>query len=322
VSQETWDLAQKLRETKRRTNDKTGEANPLTGILFCHECKRKMYNHHSNKPRHYVTKTKGEVTRDNGNYYRCSSKSLSNQKFNPHCTTHQISTAAVREIILDVLRRTSNYVHDSESEFVAKVRESSMLRQGESVKSHRKTIAKNERRISELDKLITGLYESMMKSLISEERFKAMSESYEREQSELKEQSVELQAELDAYDADSDNADKFIALVRKFTNFEELTTGMINELIERVEVYEGEWSDADPETGYKGTRSQKVDVYLKYIGNFDAPEPPDPRTEEEIEAERIIEEKLNKRRENNRRYARQKRARVKAEKEAIAAVAI
>ena len=183
------------------------------------------------------------------------------------------------------------------------------------MKTQKKNITKNERRIIELDKLITGLYESMMKSLISEERFKVMSENYEREQIELKEQTIKLQAELDAYNSDSDKAEKFIALVRRYTNFEELTGAMINELIDRIEIHEGEYPNADPSINYKGTRTQNVDVYLKYIGKFDAPELLDPRTEEEIEAEHIAEEKLNKQRESNRKYAQRKRAEERAAKE-------
>lgn len=54
VPQETWDLAQKCRETKRRTNE-AGIANPLTGLMFCHDCKRKMYHHGTKKPRRYFT---------------------------------------------------------------------------------------------------------------------------------------------------------------------------------------------------------------------------------------------------------------------------
>jgi hypothetical protein len=311
VPQETWDLAQKCRETKRRTNEE-GIANPLTGVMFCHDCKRKMYHHGTKKQRRYFTVSGEERYRENAEYYKCSSQSLSRQKFNPVCSSHQIRTEVAREIILAALRRTAWYVRDHEKEFVERIRESSQLRQGETVKSHRKNIAKNERRAAELDKLITGLYESMMKSLISEERFKVMSENYEREQAELKEQNAKLQAELDAYVSDSDKAEKFISLVRRYTNFEELTGGMINELIERVEVHEGEWTGADPATGYKGKRTQQVDVYLKYIGNFDAPEPPDPRTEEEIESERIAEEKLDKRRETNRRCAGRKREKKRA----------
>jgi hypothetical protein len=119
----------------------------------------------------------------------------------------------------------------------------------------------------------------MIKGLINEERFTLMSTNYGREQTELKEQNVTLQAELDAFESDSANADTFVALVRKFTDFKEITSSMVLELVDQLKVYEGEYPNADPATGYRGTRTQKVDVYLKYIGNFDAPEPPDPRTE-------------------------------------------
>jgi hypothetical protein len=73
--------------------------------------------------------------------------------------------------------------------------------------------------------------------------------------------------------ADSDNADKFISLVRRYTNFEELTPAMINELVERVEVHEGEWVGADPATGYRGMRwtllSAVTSIFCKWI--FSAP---------------------------------------------------
>jgi hypothetical protein len=313
VPQETWDLAQKCRETVRRTNDK-GEPNPFTGLLFCYDCKRKMYFHGTQKERRYLTVTQGEKTRKIADYHRCSSQSLNNQKFNPACTAHRIDTLVVRGIILEVLRRTAGYVRDYEAEFVAKVREASKLKQGETVKSQKKTIAKNERRIDELDKLITGLLETLIKQLISEERFKQTTAAYEQEQGDLKAQNAMLTAELAAYESDSENADKFVQLVRRYTDFEELTNSMVHEFVERIEVHEGEYPNADVATGYRGSRTQKVDVYLKYIGNFDAPEPPDTRTEEEIEAERIAEERLNKRRAANCRYARRKREEKRAAK--------
>jgi hypothetical protein len=88
---------------------------------------------------------------------------------------------------------------------------------------------------------------------------------------------------------------------------------MINEFIDRVEVHEGEWSEKDPDSAYKGQRSQTVDVYLKYIGKFDLP---DTRTPEEIEAERIAEEKRERIRASNKKYMRRKYAEAKAAKAA------
>ena len=102
-------------------------------------------------------------------------------------------------------------------------------------------------------------------------------------------------------------------LVRRYTRFEELTNAMINEFIERVEIHEGVWSESGGQ--YKGTRRQEVDIYLKYVGKFIAP---DMRSQEEIEAERIAEEKAERERTRRRENAR-KRAGEKRETEAVPA---
>jgi hypothetical protein len=114
-----------------------------------------------------------------------------------------------------------------------------------------------------------------------------------------------MQSEIDAFNEDNQKADKFVSLVGKYTRFEELTTPMINEFVEKVVVHEAVWSEQTETQKRKGTRSQTVDVYLKYIGCFSTP---DTRTEEEIEAERIAEEKLERRRTYNREYQRRKRS--------------
>ena len=118
-----------------------------------------------------------------------------------------------------------------------------------------------------------------------------------------------LQAEIDAFNEDNQMADNFVALVRRYTRFEELTTPMINEFIDKIIIHESVWSEATETKRRMGTRSQQIDVYLKYIGNFEAP---DTRTAEEIEAERIAEEKLEQRRKKQREYARRRAAEKRA----------
>jgi len=293
VDQETFDIVQKLRETPRRI-DTMGEANPLTGLLWCSDCNAKMYNHrkaHTEKPTHT------KLT----DVYHCSTYKLSNGKFKTQCTSHHISTSAVREIILDVIRRTCWFVRDREAEFVELLRESSIIKQGETAKAHKKQISKNERRLAEIDRIYKALYEDKALGKIEQDVFDQMSEGYQQERVELREKVETLQAELDAFNDDSTRADKFVEIVRRYTSFEELTTPMLYEFVDKVIVYEGEWSDGNTGEGNRprGSRTQRVDVYLKYIGSFDAP---DMRTPEQIEVDRIAEEKL----EANRAYHREK----------------
>jgi DNA invertase Pin-like site-specific DNA recombinase len=306
VSREDYDLVQKLRETPRRI-DHLGEANPLTGILCCADCGGKLHNHRDAHP--------SQARKNPIDVYRCSTYLHTGRRFNTQCTAHHISTAAARTIILEAIRKTAGYVREHEAEFAEKVRELSAVRQGETAKAHKKQIAKSERRLAELDKIFRSLYEDKALEKISEEMFAEMSGGYGREREELKSKTTALQTELDAYNADSERADRFIELVRKYTEFEELTPAILNGFVDKVIVHEGVWSDGCGENGRpRGSRTQEVDVYLKYIGKFDAP---DARTPEEIEAERVAEEKLEAKRayhrEKTRQYNERKKAKLAAE---------
>lgn len=311
IAQETFDTVQKLRGTPRR-HHRHGDPHPLTGLIFCSDCGAKLYNQRGNS---YLKKysTGHTCMAKPPDTYECSTYKLYQKGSGIECSSHHIRTEAVKEIILDVLRKTSGYVREHEDEFAKLVREQSVIQNGMAAKTHQKQISKNERRISELDKLITAIYEDKVKGLLPEERFVQMAENYEREQTVLKQQTADLQAELDAFNADSVRADKFVDLVRRFTQFDTLTGSMISEFIDKIIIHEAEWSENDGR--YKGTRSQQVDVYLKYIGKFDAP---DTRTPEEIEAERIALEKAERARTRSREAARRYRARQEAAKRKIA----
>jgi DNA invertase Pin-like site-specific DNA recombinase len=288
VPPETWELAQKMRETKRRY-DTTGEANPLTGLVFCHECGSKMYNHRGKSHvSHYVC----------GDYKNGKSHFAEN-----HCSQHYVTSDVINAILLEVIQKTTAFVRQYEDKFIQMVREKSSVQQDETIKSHTRKIAKSERRIAELDKMFHSLYEDKVRGIISEERFLQMSKTCEQEQADLREQTAALQAEVDAWTEDKDNADSFVSLVRKYTRVEELTTPMMYEFVDKVVIHEAVWSEATETQKRKGTRSQQIDVYLKYIGNFDAP---DIRSAEEIEAELKEEDRLARVRGYKRKYNRKK----------------
>lgn len=130
-----------------------------------------------------------------------------------------------------------------------------------------------------------------------------MTEGYGQERLDLRAKTDALQAELNAFDADSVRADKFAEIVRRYTSFEELTAPMLNELVDKVIVYECQWSEGNTGEGGRprGARTQRVDVYLKYIGSFEVP---DMRTPEQMETDRIAEEKLAARRAYHREKTR------------------
>jgi len=295
VDSDTWETAQKCRKTIRRI-DSLGKANPLTGKMFYADCGARMYNHRKpNSTPHYTNPNTGKTyMRSPSDVYSCSTFDNAKQKFAKSCTLHHISTKAVRELLLDTIRRVSVYVRNNEEEFIQRVREASIIQQDKIVKSHKKQIAKNTKHIAELDLLFRKTYEDNAMGRLSDERFQQLSDGFEVEQWRLKQHNDELQIEIDNYEADSVKADSFISLVKKYTDFPELSAVIINEFTDRILVYEADKSS--------GKRVQRVDIYLNFIGAFDVPiEEPKP-TAEELEAERKLDELRAKRRVYNNRY--------------------
>ena len=255
VDKETWELAQKLRKTPRR-HDTIGEANPLTGLLYCADCGAKLYNHRSreNAAKPYPS-----------DWFDCSTYTLTRQKYGMACSNHHISTKALRTLILETIRSASAYAISNEAEFIQKVRAASEVRQAQAAKDLKRKLNKGKRRCEELDTIIKKLYESYAVGRIGEERFDTLLAGYEQEQTTLRQSIMEAESALDSFEQDTANVERFLALAKKYTDFSKLTTPMINEFIEKIIVHAPEKIDGD--------RTQQVDIYLKFIDRFDLPVP-------------------------------------------------
>ena len=271
VDLETWQLCQKLLKTPRR-NDTMGEANPLTGLVFCADCGAKMYNHRS-RP---YSKKNGK-TYPGFDSYNCSSYKLSKHRVEHTCTSHYISSKALRDLILFTIRTVSQYAIANKSEFVARVREASAIRQDQVAKEMKRKLSKDKKRYAELDLLYKKLYESYAIGKISESKFEMLTADYEKEQAELQIMIAEAETEVAKFEQDNTKIEQFYALAEKYTDFSELTTPMLNEFVEKVLVHAPDRSS--------GTREQEVEIYLNFIGNIDFPIP-EP-TPEEIEQMKI-----------------------------------
>ena len=299
VDPETWKLAQQIRKTVKRT-DTTGEANPLTGLLFCADCGAKMYNHRGRAQAKKEDRGRDPVS---GLYpydhYDCSTYALTFRHYRQECFGHYISTRDVRALILDTIRTVSAYAISNEAEFIEKVRAASEIRQVQAAKDLKRKLSKDRKRSVELDGLIKKLYESYATEKILEKRFELLSGEYEREQEALEAAIEQEQAELDAFEADTSKVDQFLALAKKYTDFSMLTTPMIYEFVDKILVHAPDRSS--------GERTQEVDIYLKFIGKFDVPmtEP----TSEELAGM----EKERQRRASNRERAKRAREKKKGQ---------
>ena len=263
VDKETWELAQQLRKTPRR-HDTIGEANPLTGLLFCADCGAKMTNHRSRGG-----------TENNpypSDFYDCSTYTLAHQKRTHACSGHYIRTKAVRELVLNTIRTVSTYAISNQEEFAAKVRAASQIRQKEAAKDTKRKLNKDRKRITDLDNIIKKLYESFATGRINDERFDSLLAEYEAEQKELQAAVKAAEEHLSSFEEDTVRVEQFMELAKRYTDFSELTTMMINEFIDKIIVHAPEKVDGD--------RVQEVEIYLKFIGHFELPAPE--LTEEEL----------------------------------------
>lgn len=201
--------------------------------------------------------------------------------------------------MLDAIQSVSGFVKENEAEFVRRVREASEVKQVETAKAYKKQLAKSERRIGELNVLIRKLYEDNVVGKLSDKRFEILSAEYEAEQEQLEQSIAQTQSQLNTFDADGVRADRFIDIVRRYTDFAELTTPMINEFVEKIVVHEGNKSS--------GERTQQVDVYLNFIGKFDVPTQQHELTPEEVaEQERRHRVRMQKREYNRQQYAKRR----------------
>ena len=248
VDEEMWNNAQRLRRTVRRPPKREGPPHRLTGLLYCADCGSKMTHRHNLVQKKWIDDA-----------YTCSGY----RQLTRDCTMHYIATENVEKLILSVIRRVCWYVQKNEKEFVQRVREMSTVQQEEIVKENNKQLTQSKRRFNELDVLVKKLYEANATGKISDRHFERLMAEYDSEQTLLESTMKELQLQIDTWNDDKLNTGRFIELVKRYTDFSELTTPMLNEFIEKVVVFEGDRRGKD--------RRQRVDIFMNFIGVFELP---------------------------------------------------
>lgn len=146
-------------------------------------------------------------------------------------------------------------------------------------------LIESKNRLQELERLMCRIYEDMILEKIPSNRYEILNSQYETEQIALSKEIKDLEFAISRYEKETDKAKKFISLISRYENFDELTTTMINEFVEKIIVHERNRKGSQ-------TSKQKIEIYFNFIGNY---EPPKEELTEEEEEERLkIEEEERK----------------------------
>ena len=252
IDRETWERVQELRRQRKRPN-RYDEVGLFSGILFCADCGSVMY-----QQRYQTDKRKQDC-------YICGSY----KKRTRDCTAHFIRTDLLTAGVTENLRKITSYAAKHEARFMKLLVEQNEDGGRRRNAAKKKELETAQKRISELSAIFKRLYEDSVTGRISDERFSELSADYEAEQKELKERAAGLQEELSKAQEATENAEKFMKVVRKHTSFEELTPTLLREFVEKIVIHESVALDGKRRGKL---RRQEIEIYYSFVGKVELPD--------------------------------------------------
>lgn len=243
IDKETFDIVQQIRDGRRRRTP-LGEMPILSGMLYCADCGQKMYQVRNKKWTHEQE------------CLVCSTY----RKIKGGCSSHQIQNVAVERVLLSSIQSIFRYAKDNEGEFIKKVLSKSKSETAGNIHKSRVELQQILDRIEKLDGIIQHLYEDNLDGKISDDRFMKLTVNYEKEQRELNERKYDLENNISVESGNVKSADRFIKIVRRYDDIEELTAEVLREFVEKVFISKRETVD--------GVKAERVHIVWNFIGEF------------------------------------------------------
>ena len=251
VPKEQWDRVQELRQHKRRMT-KAERQGLFPGLVVCADCSSKL---------HFATCKNFEGRQD---HYVCAKYKSGRGT----CSAHYIREDVLRDVVLERIRAVTEYIRADVEGFQEEWLMCRREEQEKSIREDKRRLEKAKKRLADIDKLITRIYEDMVLGSLSQERYQKMLEGYEAEQAALNNEVIGLEDWVATREEMEDNVDQFLALMEKYVDIPELTTTIVNEFIKQIIVYAPDKSS--------GKRTQKVKIVFNFLEEVDVPEISEP----------------------------------------------
>lgn len=246
ITQELWDTVHKILNAKHRPA-KAGEVQMFAGLLYCSDCGHCL--------------TYSQKQRKDGSYHGAYSCWMYKTHSKEYCASHYITFDTIYELVLiDIQRNLFQYRKNTDKfkSILSRKYQSDSQKQAEQITLE---YEQKQKRCEELDKIISRLYEDNVLGRIGDERYESMSQSYELEQVEIKKALPILKSKIDELKKQSDCADNFINVIKKYTIIDKLDAAILNELIDKIVVHHKEQAE-------DGRTFQQIEIYYRFVGKL------------------------------------------------------
>lgn len=248
IDRQTWETVQRIREGTKRRQPKNTEKHMFAGLLYCADCGRKLHFNVN----HPNTELK---------YFNCSNyrgnRGLCNE-------THYIRADALEQVMLLEIQRMTAFLQDKEEAFVNLLMDKSLKEAQRETKRREQDVVSMMARCHELEELFAKTYEDNSSGKLSDERFMMLTKRYDDEQLALKKKISALQTEIDEEKRQRHSAASFLRTVKRYTDIEELTPTILNELVEKIVVHQAQ--------GVGKSKTQQLEIHYNFVGVLDVPE--------------------------------------------------
>ena len=250
IERAVFEQVQQKRGKMRKRQAKDGERSMFSGLLICADCGSNLHFH--------FNQGNPEIK-----YFNCS-----NYKGNRGTcgSTHYVRVDFLEQVVLGEIRRLTKYAGLYEDDFLKEVIGHSRQAEETERRLKEKELKSLLARDDELDGLFERIYEDNVSGKLSDDRFAKMSRRYEEEQKELSEKIKKLRSEIEKQNSRAASTDMFVSIVRKYTRARKLTPRMLNELVEKIEVYNAERID--------GEWVQRLRIHYNCVGEMNIPNEP------------------------------------------------